>query len=213
MRILVTAGPTREPIDDVRFITNASSGRMGHAVAAAAARAGHDVTLLSGPVALEPPGGCEVVRFVSVADLKAALEARFATCDALVMTAAVGDFRPERRFEGKIARRGGPVALRLVPTEDVLAGVAKARRAGQVVVAFAVEPPPRAEAEAKARAEMAAKGADFVVVNPPAAMEAPDSDACILSRQGVVLPWGRRGKRELAEETVRLVEAAAREGT
>jgi phosphopantothenoylcysteine decarboxylase/phosphopantothenate--cysteine ligase len=203
MRIVVTAGPTREYIDSVRFISNASSGRMGFAVAAAAAAAGHDVTLLAGPVELAPPAGCRVVRFVSVEDLAAALAERFAECDALVMTAAVGDFRPEPRVAGKIPRRGGAVTVRLVPTADVLAGVARGKRPGQVVVAFAVEDPPPAAAEAKARAELAAKGADLVVVNTPAAMGARESDACILAPAGVVLPWGRRTKQELAEEILK----------
>ena len=178
---------------------------MGYAVAAVAAAAGHEVTLLTGPVALAPPAGCEVVRFVSVDDLKQALAVRFGDCDVLVMAAAVGDFRPERRVEGKIPRGGGPVTLQLVPTEDLLAGLAGGRRSGQVVVAFAVEDPPLERAEAKARAEMAAKGADLVVVNTPAAMGAEESDACILSPRGTAVPWGRRGKQQLAEEIVKLL--------
>lgn len=205
MRVLITAGPTREYIDSVRFITNASSGRMGYAVAAAALAAGHRVTLLTGPVSLEPPGGAQVVRFVSVEDLKAALSGRFDDCDALVMSAAVGDFRPERRVEGKIPRSAGSVTVRLVATEDVLAGVARRKKTGQVVVAFAVEDAPLAEAEAKARAERDAKGADYVVVNTPAAMGADSSVACILGREGVVLAWGERSKDELAREIVRAI--------
>ena len=208
MRIIVTAGPTREYIDDVRFISNASSGRMGFsvAVAAAAAGAGHEVTLLAGPVALPDPPGCEVVRFVSVEDLRAALAERFGACDALVMTAAVGDFRPERRVAGKIPRAGGPVTVRLLPTEDVLAAVTAGRRAGQVVVAFAVESLPPAQAQAKALAEMQSKGADFVVVNGPEAMEADQSQACVLGPEGVALEWAARPKDELARQIVRLVE-------
>lgn len=205
MRVLVTAGPTREYLDAVRFITNASSGRMGYAVAAAAVAAGCEVTLLTGPVALPPPAGCEVVRFVSVDELKGSLGECFPACDALVMAAAVGDFSPERRVEGKIPRSGGPVTVRLLPTEDVLAGVAAGKRPGQVVVAFAVEAPPRERAAAKARAEMSAKGADFVVVNTPAAMGAADSDACILSPDGGPLPWGERSKQELAEQIVAIL--------
>ena len=205
MRVLVTAGPTREYLDDVRFLTNGSSGRMGYAVAAAAVAAGHDVALLTGPVALQAPAGCEVCGFVSVDDLARALDAHFPDCDALIMTAAVGDFRPERRVAGKIPRASGPVTVRLVPTEDLLAGLAGRKRAGQTIVAFAVEAPPRQQAEAKARAEMAAKGADLVVVNTPAAMGEADSDACILSREGVWLPRARRTKRRLAEELVQRI--------
>jgi len=205
MRVLVTAGATREPIDSVRFLTNGSSGRMGYAVAAAAVSAGHAVTLLTAPVALTPPDEAEVASFVSVADLKAALDARFDGCDVLVMTAAVGDFRPAERVEGKIPRSGGPVTIRLVPTEDLLAGLAERKRPGQVVVAFAVEDLPPAQAEAKARDELAAKGADFVVVNTPRALGAEASEACILSPGGTVVPWANRNKRRLAEELVRLV--------
>jgi len=208
MRIIVTAGPTREYIDDVRFISNASSGRMGYAVAAAAAGAGHEVTLLAGPVALADPPGCEVVRFVSVDELQAVLVERFGQCDALVMTAAVGDFRPERRVAGKIPRAAGPVDVRLLPTEDVLAAVTAARRAGQVIVAFAVESLPEPQAQAKARAEMQSKGADFVVVNGPEAMEVSQSRACVLGPEGVALQWAARGKDELARRIVRLIEEA-----
>lgn len=209
MRIIITAGPTREYIDDVRFISNASSGRMGYAVAVAAAAAGHEVTLLAGPVTLADPPGCEVVRFVSVEELRAALTQRFGACDALIMTAAVGDFRPERRVAGKIARAGGPVDVRLVPTEDVLASVTAGRRVGQVVVAFAVESLPEPDAQAKALAEMQAKGADFVVVNGPEAMQADASRACVLGLGGVLLEWDARPKAELSQEIVLLVEQAA----
>jgi len=205
MRVLVTAGPTREYIDPVRYISNASSGQMGYAVAAAAAATGHEVTLLSGPVSLAAPPGCTVAPFVSVGDLKTALEQRFDWCDALVMAAAVGDFMPEARSPAKLRRGGGPIVVRLLPTEDLLAGLRGRKRPGQVVVAFAVEDGPAERIEAKARAEMAAKGADFVVANTPGAMAAAGSLACILSADGVVLPWGHRPKEVLAAEIVGLL--------
>lgn len=205
MRICVTAGPTREPIDAVRFITNASSGRMGYAVAAAALAAGHEAVLLTGPVCLDPPEGAEVVSFVTVDDLAGRLAERFPRCDALVMAAAVGDFRVESPASGKISRRGGPVSVRLVPTEDVLAGVAAGKRPGQVVMAFAAERGDREAMAAKARSEMAAKGADLVVCNPASAMGAADSEACILSAEGVVVPWARRQKGDLAAELIRVL--------
>ena len=213
MKVLVTAGPTREYIDSVRFISNASSGRMGCAVAAAAARAGHDVTLLHGPLACHKPKSCRrCVPFVTVAELRDALNERFADCDALVMAAAVGDFRTEKCFPDKLRRGGGPITLRLFPTEDILAALKDRKRPGQLVLAFAVEDGGEGDAEAKARAELAAKGADYVVVNAPAAMGAESSRACILSADGVVLPWGRRTKQQLADEIVKLL-AAAGEGS
>ena len=205
MRVLVTAGPTREYIDPVRFLTNASSGRMGYAVAAAAARAGHDVTLLTGPVAIEPPEACRVVPFVTVAELKRALDERFAACDALIMAAAVGDFRPQARHPGKLRRSDGPLAVRLVPTDDVVAGVAGKKRDDQIVVVFAVEDGLPDQIEAKARAKMLAKKADYVVANTPAAIGADESEACILSPAGAALPWASRSKERLADEIVKLI--------
>jgi phosphopantothenoylcysteine decarboxylase/phosphopantothenate--cysteine ligase len=210
MRIIVTAGPTREHIDSVRFITNASSGQMGCAVAAAAVRAGHEVTLLLGEgssVCLEEAelAKIAIAPFVSVQDLKAALEQRFAACDALVMAAAVGDFRPEKALPFKLRRRSGPVTIKLYPTEDILADLGRHKQAGQVIVAFAVEDAAPETIEAKARGEMIEKNADFVVVNTPAAMAADHSYACILSRDATVLPWADRAKETLAEEIVSLL--------
>jgi len=209
----VTAGPTREYIDTVRFITNASSGRMGAAVAEAAADAGHEVTLLAGPAAcpeLESPlpTSVEVVAFTTVDDLRKALDERFASCDALVMAAAVGDFRAAKAFAAKLHRAGGPVTLRLIPTEDILAGLGWRKRPDQTIIAFAVEDGPAEQAEAKAREKMARKNADYVVVNTPAAMAAEESSACIISCQGVVLPWAKRAKCRLAAEIVKLLADA-----
>lgn len=213
MRIIVTAGPTREYIDSVRFISNASSGRMGCQVARAAARAGCEVILLAGPGAAAEGARrladqCTVVPFVSVGDLKRELESRFSQCDALVMAAAVGDFfiSPEHVRTTKLRRADGPVTIDLIPTEDVLAGVAADKQPGQIVVAFAVEDGDEAEIEARARAEMATKNADYVVVNTPAAMDADASRACILSAGGMVLAWADRPKGQLAEEIITMLD-------
>jgi len=209
MRMIVTAGPTREYVDTVRFISNASSGRMGCTVAAAAIRNGHDVTLLLGPglpasVRQSLPENCQVVPFISAADLKDELERRFPDCDALVMAAAVGDFRVEKPFETKLSRSAGPVTLLLAPSEDVLASVARSKRDDQVVIAFAVEEGAADQIEAKALAELKDKNADYVVVNTPAAIGAQESLACILSADGVSVPWSVRPKDELASDIVRL---------
>jgi len=210
LKIIVTAGPTREYIDSVRFISNASSGLMGCEVAAAAADA-HDVTLLIGGGSLPAgiPQRIESVRmatFGSVTDLKDKLTGLFAGCDVLVMAAAVGDFRPVDVVEGKIPRAGGPVTLRLEPTEDILASLTAGKRSDQIVVAFAVEDGPREQIEAKSLAEMDAKGADCVVVNTPAAMGSEESEACILARGAAGLPWAYRPKKDLAREIVGLIE-------
>jgi phosphopantothenoylcysteine decarboxylase/phosphopantothenate--cysteine ligase len=206
MRVIVTAGPTRAYIDVVRFITNASSGQMGYAVAAAATKAGCDVTLLTGPVALPPPKKCSVVPFETVRELTEALRRRFAACDALVMAAAVGDFTVRRPFERKLHRSAGQVELRLDPTEDVVAGMAAEKRADQTVVVFAVEDGTQAEGDTRAREKLRHKHADYVVVNTPAAIAADQSHACILSRDGVALPWANRPKKDLAEQIVKLLK-------
>jgi len=206
MRILITAGPTREYLDPVRFISNASSGRMGYAIASAAVAAGHDVTLLTGPVALTEPDGCRCVRFESVAELQSSLNEHFDACDVLIMTAAVGDFRPQTPAATKLARSDGAISLTLTPTDDVVAAVAARKRADQRVVAFAVEDAERPAAEEKARRELAAKHADYVVVNTPAAFGAEASDACILAADGTVLPWADRDKTRLASEIIQLLE-------
>jgi phosphopantothenoylcysteine decarboxylase/phosphopantothenate--cysteine ligase len=206
MRILITAGPTREFIDTVRFISNSSSGLMGYAVAQEAARAGHEVTLLSGPVNLDPPEGAKLVRFMDVDGLRSELETMFPDCDVLVMAAAIGDFRVSNRSETKISRRQGPISIDLEPTEDLLAGCGRKKRAGQGIIAFSVEDGPREQIEEKARAEMAEKGADISVVNTVSAMGCDQSEACIIDGDGKVLEWGTRPKKDLAREIVSLLE-------
>ena len=215
MRILITAGPTREPIDSVRFITNASSGQMGLTLAEAASQAGCDVTLLLGHVSDQlrsaAADSARVVSFGTVEELHDKLTDLFPKHDALIMAAAVGDFRVEQVGERKIRRSAGPVQLTLVPTEDVLAEVAATKRDDQHIVSFAVEDDTPDESQAKARQELAAKGADFVVVNTPDAMNSPRSLACILSADEVLLRWAVRTKRTLAAAIVRLLCKAGQE--
>ena len=206
MHFLITTGPTREYLDDVRFLTNGSSGKMGLAVAIQALRAGHTATLLAGPMAASllaevQAAGVTVVSFTSVSDLQAAMADHFPACDVLVMAAAVGDFTVPRQA-AKMSRKAGPVTLTLEPTVDVLASITPSRQPDQRIVAFAVETGTESEMETKARAELSAKGADVVVLNTPAAMGADDSLACILDATATVLPWENRSKLQLAEYIV-----------
>ena len=203
MRVLITAGPTRAYIDPVRFITNASSGRMGCAVAETALAAGHEVTLLAGPMAAEPPAGATVVPFVTVQELRDALHAHFDACDALIMAAAVGDFEVAQIHATKLRRAAGPVTLELVPTPDLLEEVTRRRRPEQIIVAFAVVD---VDPETTARQKLLAKRADYIIVNSPAAMGAGRSRAAVLSADGVVLEWAERSKGELAREIVGLLK-------
>ena len=121
------------------------------------------------------------------------------------MAAAVGDFRPEKVHPHKLRRGGGRITIKLFPTADILAGLQPRKRPDQIVVAFALEDGPEDQAQLKAGEELAAKGADYVVVNTPLAMAAERSRACIISPTGVVLPWADRPKELLAREIVRLV--------
>ena len=155
MRFLVSAGPTREFVDPVRFLSNRSTGKMGYAVARAAVEAGHEVVLVSGPVSLEsPPGLAAFVPVVSARDMLAALRRALAAADALVMTAAVADFRPARVSRRKIHKGAMPDSIRLVPNPDILAALAR-RKGRRVFVGFAADslrisvhevPTPRGEA-------------------------------------------------------------------
>lgn len=162
MRFLVSAGPTREFVDPVRFLSNRSTGKMGYAVARAAVEAGHEVVLVSGPVSLEPPPGLAAfVPVVSARDMLAALRSALAAADALVMTAAVADFRPARVSRRKIHKSAMPEFLRLVPNPDILATLAR-RKGRRVFIGFAAE---TERAVAGAARKLRAKGLDLVVAN------------------------------------------------
>ena len=121
MRVMITAGPTREYLDDVRYISNASSGRMGYALAEAVLAAGHDVLLITGPVMIAPPTGCTVTNVETTDDLLRECRAAWEHCDGVIATAAVCDYRPKSRFPGKLAKTGVSLELELVETADVLA--------------------------------------------------------------------------------------------
>lgn len=188
-RVLVAYGPTHEPIDDVRFIGNRSSGRMGLAIADAFRDAGCAVTAAAGPGVPLPPG-CRTVRFRTAADLLALLRAEWPAHDALVMAAAVADYRPAARLDGKMRREAGARTLELEPTEDILAGLAAGTRPDQYVVGFALERPE--ELAESAAAKLRRKGADAIVANPLVTMDADDVDAALLLA-GEPACWRRPG--------------------
>jgi phosphopantothenoylcysteine decarboxylase/phosphopantothenate--cysteine ligase len=205
MRFLVTAGPTEEYLDDVRFISNPSSGRMGYAVAREARRRGHKVTLVSGPVALDPPSGVKVVKVVSAAQMNRAVRRAFARCDVVVMTAAVADYAPRRRVRGKIKKASRELSIRLVRTPDILEGLG-ARKGRRLLVGFALE---SSDELANARAKLAAKRLDWIVCNRPDSFRSDRIRATILTRNGGAYNFPTLGKDRLARLLVRLVERAA----
>jgi phosphopantothenoylcysteine decarboxylase/phosphopantothenate--cysteine ligase len=161
LRVLVTAGGTREPIDAVRFIGNRSSGRMGMALAAAAARRGAEVTLVAANVSLPEPAGVKRIDVETTAELAYATTERFETQHVLLMAAAPADFRTEP-ITGKIKRQDS-LNLNLQPTEDILAAISASRGENQTVVGFAAEH--GGDAVTRARAKLARKGADLIVLN------------------------------------------------
>ncbi len=207
MKILVTAGPTREFVDDVRFLSNPSSGKMGYEVAKAAARAGHEVILVSGPVALPGPDGVCVVPVVSAEEMARECLERFPDCDAVVMTAAVCDYKPAERFAGKLKKKKGPLQLDLVPAADILAEMGLQKRS-QILVGFALEVQ---DGRRNASAKLSAKNLDYIVLNSPQSFGKEMISCEVLDRipaRGGVKQYEGIAKSALAQEIVRLVENA-----
>jgi phosphopantothenoylcysteine decarboxylase/phosphopantothenate--cysteine ligase len=209
LRVLVTAGGTREPIDSVRFIGNRSSGRMGLALAEEAARRGADVTLLAANVTIPAPQGIETVAVETTAQLDEAVRTRFPDADVLIMAAAPADFRPTAVTDGKLAREpaGDGISLDLEPTADIVAGVAAGRRPDQTVVGFAAEHGDGAVE--RGRAKLARKGLDAVVVNDISradiGFESPENEVTIVLADGE-REVGRRPKLEVAAAILDEVE-------
>ena len=199
LSLVVTAGPTREPIDPIRFVSNRSSGKMGYALAEAARDRGAQVTLLSGPIELPRPRGVRFLSFETAADLQGLLVREFPECDGLLMAAAVADFIPEESRQ-RLHREEGDRTVRLTAGRDILAGLAPLRRS-QTVVAFAAE---TERLEERGRRKMEAKGADLIVVNDVGrgdiAFDAPDNEVWILRRDGPSELVSRRPKRDVAEK-------------
>jgi phosphopantothenoylcysteine decarboxylase/phosphopantothenate--cysteine ligase len=209
LRVLITAGGTREPIDSVRFIGNRSSGRMGIALAEAAARRGADVTLVAANVSLPVDPAVRVVPVETATELAAEANRAFAGSQVVLMAAAVADFRPASEAQGKLAREGsGGLDLRLEKTEDVIAALAAGRTAEQTIVGFAAEH--GAEAIARARGKLERKGLDAIVFNdvsrPEIGFDSEQNEVTIVERGGEhELPLA--SKEEIAAAILDRVEA------
>jgi phosphopantothenoylcysteine decarboxylase/phosphopantothenate--cysteine ligase len=207
-RVLVTAGPTREALDPVRTVTNRSSGRMGYRLAEAAWARGADVVLLSGPVGLPAPIGVRLQRVESTAELEAAVRAELPASDVLIMAAAPADYRPAAPSDAKRPRQEGTLSLALEPTADILGATLGARKPGALMVGFALE---TGDAMAKARAKLARKQLDLIVVNdalePGAGFEVDTNRVTILDREGGVVEVPLADKRVVADAILDAVEA------
>jgi phosphopantothenoylcysteine decarboxylase/phosphopantothenate--cysteine ligase len=208
-RVLVTAGGTREPIDAVRFVGNRSSGRMGFALASAAARLGADVTVVAANVALPRDPAVRYVDVATAAELEQACATEFPACHVLLMTAAVADFRPVDAADHKLKKTGrDELTIRMEPTPDVLTGLAARRTDGQTLVGFAAET--GAGAVAYGRGKLERKGLDAVVVNdvalPGIGFDTPDNEVTIVTATGEK-HIARAGKDEVAVAILRTVDA------
>lgn len=195
MRILITAGPTREYIDDVRFLSNASSGQMGYAIARACQEAGHETVLVTGPVRLTPPDGCEVHHVETTEDLEHTCSKLYPECDGVIAVAAVCDYRPKQRVQGKITKTGESVVFELVETVDVLAALGTMKKDGQWIVGFALESQdPRANAMRKLKV----KNCDFIVLNDTSAIGSSDNAVEVLGPDGKTVAAFRGPKETIA---------------
>jgi len=207
MRFLITAGPTREYFDTVRFLTNASSGKMGYACAGAALAVGHEVTLISGPVSLEKPKGAKLIKVVSSEEMAQAVLKEFRRCDCVIMTAAVCDYRPARKYSSKMTKSDGPLSIQLRRTTDILARLGKTKK-NQLLIGFAVQDKsPRQNA----RRKLAEKNLDALVLNHPKTFAADKSDFEILTPP---VNWQKLPgitKKNLATRLVKLADKLHRQ--
>ena len=206
-RVMVTAGPTREPIDPVRFISNHSSGKMGVALAAAAWRRGAEVVLVAGPLQVELPVGVAVRSVSTTEEMATAVESELPTADVLVMAAAPADFRAAEPAATKIKKRSAPAAITLAPTPDILARTRAVRRTGAIVVGFALETD---DALRGGREKLAAKDLDLIVVNDAreagAGFGVDTNRVTLLGRDGGEEALPLRSKADVADEILDRVE-------
>jgi phosphopantothenoylcysteine decarboxylase/phosphopantothenate--cysteine ligase len=211
-RVIVTAGPTREAVDPVRFLSNRSSGKMGIAIAAAAWRRGATVTLIAGPLDAAPPAGVELRAVETTEEMATAVSRALADADVLIMAAAPADFRAAAPAGSKIKKSSAPSTLELAPTPDILATTRAARREGAVIVGFALE---TENAVARGRGKLEAKDLDLIVVNdatePGAGFGVDTNRVTILARSGAAEDLPLLSKTEVAEAILDRVEELLRE--
>ncbi|MGI8956940.1 MAG: phosphopantothenoylcysteine decarboxylase [Chthoniobacterales bacterium] len=205
MKFVVTAGPTREPLDPVRYLSNRSSGKMGYAIAAAARHAGHDVALISGPVALAAPAGVETVRVTTGEEMFQAAAAEFARCDVFVMCAAVCDYKPARYAAQKMKKERELFSLALEPTRDILSSLTSSPH-DCFVVGFAAE---TEGLRRNAQRKLAEKKCDLLVANDVAqsdiGMDSDDNELLIFFKSGEEKKLSRAKKKELAHALLKII--------
>ncbi len=198
-RILITSGPTRQYLDPVRYLTNASSGRMGLALCEAALAVGHQVTVVSGPVDVVYPPQAHVVPVISTEEMLAAATELFASCDGLIGVAAPCDYRPVKVEDHKIRKTGEPLVLHLIETPDIVATLGAQKRPGQWVVGFALE---TEDHRFRAIRKLEQKHCDLIVLNSPAAMNSIDTQIEMLDKLGEVVLSAAGSKSDVARQII-----------
>ncbi len=201
-RILITSGPTRQYLDPVRYLTNASSGRMGRALAEAALAAGHEVIVVSGPVIVEYPPQAKVLPVVSTEELLETCQREFPHCDGVIGAAAPCDYRPVQVESKKIAKTGQPLELHLIETPDVMASLGATKKPGQWLVGFALETD---DQRFRALVKLEKKSCDLIVLNGPAAMDSLDNQVEMLDATGNVIAAFEGNKEEVARGILRVI--------
>ena len=209
MKILINAGPTRESIDPVRFITNHSSGKMGYALASAAVAAGHEVTLVSGPVALTPPAGLkQLIRIVTAAEMADAMKQHFPDAGLTILCAAVADYRPKNYSASKLKKQEGGLMLELERTEDIALTLGKLKQPGQLLAGFAAETD---EVEQNARKKLIEKKFDWIAANrvgiPGSGFGSDTNTVKLYAADGSMTDLGSGLKTELADRLIRIFTA------
>ena len=199
MHIVISAGPTREAIDPVRYITNRSTGKMGYAIAEAARERGLLVTLVSGPVNLLPPEGVDVINIESAADMAKAMKTSAQTADIIVMAAAVADYRPRQYSTSKVKKSDGDMCIELERTEDVLLSLGKNKRPGQILVGFAAETDDLLK---NAQGKLERKNLDYIAANivgvPGRGFAADNNAITLIGRDGSQTEFALQSKKDLA---------------
>lgn len=204
-KILITSGPTRQYLDPVRYLTNASSGLMGKSLAVAALEAGHEVTVVSGPVEIDYPSAARVISVVSTEEMLDAARDEFTDCDGLIGVAAPCDYRPVRVADHKLAKTGEPLVLHLIETADIVATLGSEKRTDQWVVGFALE---TEDHRFRAITKLERKSCDLIVLNSPSAMHALDTEIEMLNAAGEVVLSAVGPKEKVAAQIVQQIQTA-----
>lgn len=202
LHIVITAGPTREYLDTVRFISNPSSGKMGYGIARAAAAAGHQVTLVSGPVALPLPTGVRTVQVETGAEMSRATKRAFKSADAAILCAAVCDYRPARAFSKKMPKSANGLPLLLVPTEDIAAALGKMKK-HRITIGFALEDH---DGRKHALGKLKRKRFDAIVLNDLGNIGGDRAAATLILPDGTSEQWHGQSKQRMGQRIIDLLE-------